>query len=301
MNQARVGVVGAGTMGVGVAHLFAGSGHDVVLVDTTDEVLATARERIAHNVRYYPLVQPGFPRIAASAVLSRITCATDPGGLAEVDLVVENATESWPVKQAVYRDLARVCRRDCVIAVNTSAMSITRLAALVAEPARVLGAHFMNPAPLKPLVELVRGHHTSEAALTYVLDLLRSSGKDAVVVHNAPGFVTNRVMMLTVNEAVFLLQERVADTAADIDRLFRDCFGHRMGPLETADLIGLDTVLLSLEVIQDGFADCKYRPAPLLRELVAAGRLGRKSGHGFYDYGQTAPAVNGRAERSTTT
>lgn len=295
MNHIRVGVVGAGTMGVGVAHLIATGGHDVVLVDTTDDVLATARDRIAHNVRYYPLVQPGFPRHAPDDVLSRISCSTDPDSLTGVRLVVENATESWPVKQDVYRDLSRVCGHDCVIAVNTSAMSITRLAALVGEPARVLGAHFMNPAPLKPLVELVRGHHTSDATLAFFHELLRSLGKEAVVVRNAPGFVTNRVMMLTVNEAVYLLQERVADTAADIDRLFRDCFGHRMGPLETADLIGLDTVLLSLEVIQDGFADCKYRPAPLLRELVSAGRLGRKSGHGFYDYG------HGRAELSTTT
>jgi 3-hydroxybutyryl-CoA dehydrogenase len=207
--------------------------------------------------------------------------------LAAADVVFENVTELWSVKHEVHRRLAGVCRPDCLVGVNTSAISITRVAACYADPTRVTGTHFMNPAALKPLVELIRGLRTSDDTVDRVAGLLASVGRRTVVVNDSPGFVTNRVMMLTVNEAIFLLQEGVARTAADVDRLFRDCFGHRMGPLETADLIGLDTVLLSLEVIQEAFADSKYRPAPLLRTLVHAGRLGRKTGHGFHRYPPT--------------
>jgi 3-hydroxybutyryl-CoA dehydrogenase len=192
-------------------------------------------------------------------------------------------TEKWEVKAAVYADLDRVCPPGCVFGVNTSAIPITRVASATARPAEVVGTHFMNPAPMKPTVEVIRGFHTSEETIERTRGLLASIKKDAIVVNDSPGFVTNRVMMLTVNEAVFCVQEGVA-APADVDRLFKECFGHRMGPLETADLIGLDTILYSLEVLYDHHNDPKFRPCPRLRTLVDAGLLGRKSGRGFYEY-----------------
>jgi 3-hydroxybutyryl-CoA dehydrogenase len=208
--------------------------------------------------------------------------------LAEVDFVVENVVEKWAVKREVYPRLDRLCRPQVIFAANTSCLSITRLAAQTARPERVIGMHFMNPVPLKPTVELIRGHHTSRETVEAAQEFLAGMGKDAIVVEDLPGFVTNRVLMLTINEAVFVVQDRVAP-AEDVDRLFRSCFGHKMGPLETGDLIGLDTILDSLEVLHESYGDDKFRPAPLLRKMVDAGLLGRKSGRGFYDYGP-APA-----------
>lgn len=278
-----IGVVGAGTMGAGVAHAFAAAGRRVVLVDLTDEVLAAALRRIASDARFAGLVtgRPGGPEPAS--VLDMISTTTDLAELADAEYVVENIIERLGAKQELYRLLDEACPADCVIAANTSAIPISALAGCTRRPDRVLGNHFMNPAHLMPLVEVIRALRTSEATVTRSRGLLASIGKDSVVVTDAPGFVTNRVMMLTVNEAMFLLHEGTA-TAADIDQLFRRCFGHRMGPLETADLIGLDTVLYSLEVLVDQFNDPKFRPCPLLRRYVEAGRLGRKSGQGFHEY-----------------
>jgi len=175
------------------------------------------------------------------------------------------------------------CPPRTIFSSNTSAIPITRLAQVTKRPSQVIGTHFMNPVPLKPVVEVIRGFHTSNETIQATLDLLASMGKEGVLVNDSPGFVSNRVLMLTVNEAIFLLQDQVA-TAEDIDHIFRSCFGHKMGPLETADLIGLDTILYSLEVLYENFNDPKFRPSPLLRKLVAAGLHGRKSGRGFYSY-----------------
>ncbi|GAA2263011.1 3-hydroxyacyl-CoA dehydrogenase family protein [Actinomadura luteofluorescens] len=278
-----VGVVGAGTIGTGVAHAFAEAGYPVVLVDTSEEALKTARETIAGNARLLPVVVGRAPTRTAEEILALITPSTELGDLRDVGYVVENVTEKWDVKKDLYRDLDRVCAPECVLAVNTSAIPITRLAGRTSRPDKVIGNHFMNPVPVMPLVEIIRGFHTSEATLEASRRLLADIGKDTILVGDSSGFVTNRVLMLTINEAIFLLHEQVS-SPTDIDRLFKKCFGHRMGPMETADLIGLDTVLYSLEVLLDEFKDPKYRPCPLLRRYVDAGLLGRKTGRGFHVY-----------------
>ncbi len=279
----RIGVVGAGTMGTGVSQVFATAGHQVVLVDVAGAALERARQEIERSVRLMPLVRPAAPRLDPGEVVDRIRFTTELKELRTADYVVENVTERWDTKRGVYLELDEICPPGTVLGVNTSAIPITRIASLTGRPADVIGTHFMNPAPLKPTVEVIRGYHTSDDTVEQTTELLAGAGKDALVVRDSPGFVTNRVLMITINEAVFLLHEGVAP-AADIDRLFKECFGHAMGPLETADLIGLDTVLLSLEVLHDGFGDPKYRPCTLLRTLVDAGLLGRKSGRGFHSY-----------------
>ncbi|MEV6808869.1 3-hydroxyacyl-CoA dehydrogenase family protein [Streptomyces sp. NPDC051132] len=278
-----VAVLGAGTMGIGGAHTFAAAGLSVVLVDTTDEALSRARELIAQNVRLYQMLDRTLGRSTPEEVISRIEFSTRLDGLGDVDFVVENVTENWDVKERLYREMDEVAPEHCVFGVNTSAIPITRMASVTGRPDRVVGTHLMNPVPLKKLVEVIRGFHTSPETIEITRGLFRAVGQDIVVVEDSSGFVTNRVAMLSVNEAILLFQDNVAQ-AGDIDRLFRQCLGHQMGPLETADLIGLDTVMYSLEVLLDNFNDPKFAPAPLLRKLVAAGRLGRKSGHGFYSY-----------------
>ncbi|MET9624532.1 3-hydroxyacyl-CoA dehydrogenase NAD-binding domain-containing protein [Streptomyces sp. NPDC006464] len=279
----RIGVVGAGTMGRGVAQLFAEHGHEIVLVDVAEDILDSARADITRHLRLAPLIRRGAPVRPPEEVLPRIRFTTDLKDLREVDFLVENVTEDWDVKRALHRELDAICAPEVVFGVNTSAIPVTRVAGVTGRPDRVLGTHFMNPAQLKPTVELIRGHHTSEATLARTRALLEGAGRRHVVVEDSPGFVTNRVLMLTLNEAIFTLHEGVS-TAKDIDRLFKECFGHAMGPLETADLIGLDTVYLSLQVLYENFGDPKYRPCPLLRRLVDAGLHGRKTGQGFHSY-----------------
>lgn len=274
-----VGVVGAGVMGTGVTQSLAASGHDVVLIDLTREVLDRAGEQLALNCRMSRLT--GGPELDVDLVMSRIVFDTEIKELAGVDIVIENIVEDWGAKSRLYPVLDQVCRPECIFVPNTSAIPITRLASLTDRPDRVVGVHFMNPVPMKPAVELIPGHHASAQSRQRVRELLDSIGKKAIEVSDACGFVSNRVLMLTVNEAAFLVHEGVASAEA-VDTVFRDCFGHPMGPLETADLIGIDTILLSVEVLYDHYADSKYRPCPLLRRMVDAGLLGRKSGEGFY-------------------
>ncbi|TDP92963.1 3-hydroxyacyl-CoA dehydrogenase family protein [Labedaea rhizosphaerae] len=281
----NIGVVGAGTMGIGVSHAFAAGGRSVTLVDVSDEALDKAREAIVRDLRMAAM----FHRTteAPGEVLDRITFTTKLEGLADAGFVVENVTEKPEIKQEVYKGLDEICPADCVFGVNTSAIPITRVGAWTGRPDKVIGTHFMNPAQLKPLVEVIKGFHTSEETVALTQSTLAEIGKESIVVNDSPGFVTNRVAMLTVNEAVMLLEEGVS-TAADIDRLFVTCFGHKMGPLATADMIGLDTILYSLEVLLANFNDPKFRPSVLLKQYVDAGLLGRKSGRGFFDYATTA-------------
>jgi 3-hydroxybutyryl-CoA dehydrogenase len=279
-----VGVVGAGTIGAGVAEALAQTGHRVVLVDATARALDAALERVRASLRLQRLLQRTAVADVAT-VLGRIDVTVDLHRLRDVSFVIENVTEKWNVKEPLYRTLDDVCEPSCVLAANTSCIPITRLAALTGRAARVLGIHFMNPVPMKPVVEVIRGYHTSDETIAVATGVLERMGKQAVVVNDAPGFVSNRVLMLAINEAVFTLQEQVA-AVDDIDRIFKQCFGHKMGPLETADLIGLDTILFSLDVLYESFHDSKYRPCPLLQKMVAAGLHGGKTGRGFYDYGQ---------------
>ena len=278
-----VGVVGAGVMGAGVAQALATTGHQVVLVDSRSSALRPALDDIHRDVRMAGLFGQNGSAAEPDEVVAAITTTTDYDALADVSFVVENTTEKWEVKREVYPRLDAVCNEDVVFAANTSAIPITKIGSLSARPDRVLGIHFMNPVPLKAAVELIPGFHTSEESLDLAREVLADMGKRAIQVQDAPGFVSNRVLMLTVNEAAFLVHEGVA-TAEQVDDVFRSCFEHRMGPLELADLIGLDTILYSIEVLHESFADSKYRPCPLLSKLVDAGLLGRKSGRGFYPY-----------------
>ncbi|MER5845059.1 MULTISPECIES: 3-hydroxyacyl-CoA dehydrogenase family protein [Streptomyces] len=282
MEFTTVGVVGAGVMGVGVAQNLAQTGHQVILVDVSEEVLDNAKRELRTSLRAFAL----FNRAAAvdpAAVLEKIDFTTDYELLAKADFVVENVTEDWSIKEKVYERLDRICRPEVRFAVNTSAISITRVGSVTDRPRNVVGMHFMNPVPMKPMVEVIRGHHTTPETIDTARRFLAEMGKECIVVEDVPGFVSNRVLMLTINEAVFLVQDGVA-SPADVDRIFKTCFDHRMGPLETADLIGLDTILKSVEVLHESFNDSKYRPAPLLKKMVAAGLLGRKSGEGFFTY-----------------
>jgi 3-hydroxybutyryl-CoA dehydrogenase len=294
MEIKQVGVIGAGVMGTGLAQNLAETGHEVVLLDVTEEVLGRAREEIQKSLRFQgffrkkdPAAPAAPPALPADTVLGRIRFTTDLKDLSEVDFLIENATENWEIKKSIYLAIDPICPERAVFAANTSAIPITKIASLTARAPRVLGMHFMNPVPLKTAVEVIRGYHTSEETLDTARALLAGMGKEAIVVNDSPGFVSNRVLMLTVNEAVFLVHEGVA-TAEQIDHLFKSCFGHKMGPLETADLIGLDTILFSLEVLYQELEDSKFRACPLLKKMVHAGLHGRKNGKGFYDYGVSA-------------
>ncbi|WP_160330367.1 3-hydroxyacyl-CoA dehydrogenase NAD-binding domain-containing protein [Sphaerimonospora mesophila] len=283
-----IGVIGAGVMGSEVAQVFAQAGFEVVLVDVTDDALERARQTIQRSLRFQRMLgaRTGLaapPTVDRAEVLGRIRFTTELADVADADFVVENVTEDWDVKRPVFEELDAVCKPHVVFAVNTSVIPITRVGGVTGRPDRVIGAHFMNPVSLKPMVEVIRGFHTSEETVRTMLAVLAAIGKEGVVVADSPGFVSNRVLMLTVNEAAYLVHERVAE-ASEVDRLFKGCFGHTMGPLETADLIGLDTILLSIEGLYRSFGDSKYRPCPLLKQLVDAGLLGRKSGRGFHNY-----------------
>ena len=278
-----VGIVGAGVMGTGVAHAAAAAGLRAILVDVSADVLERARGTIRNDVRWATLLGKGRPAIGADDILSRVAFTDQLSALAGADFVVENVTEDLAIKHEVHASLDRICGPDVVIAANTSVLSITRLAAVTTRPERVVGIHFMNPVSTRPMVEVIRGFHTSAEALRRTDELLTRMSKRYVVVKDAPGFVLNRVLMLTVNEAIFLLHEGTA-SARDVDDLFKGCCGHAAGPLETADLIGLDTILASVQGLYESYADSKYRPCPLLATMVHAGLLGRKSGRGFYTY-----------------
>jgi 3-hydroxybutyryl-CoA dehydrogenase len=277
-----VGVIGAGVMGVGLAQALAQSGLRPLLIDISESILESALGQIRNNVRFARLFQKNSS-VSPEEILERIQVSRDYGVLQQADFVIENATEKVEVKTEVYRRLDEICPPQCVFAANTSAIPITRIAAMTRRPAQVVGMHFMNPVPLKTAVEVIRGYHTSDQTVATATWLLSLMGKKPILVGDSPGFVSNRVLMLTINEAIFLVQEKVAAPEV-VDEIFKNCFEHKMGPLETADLIGLDTVLLSIEVLYDEFKDSKFRPCPLLRQMVDAGLLGRKGGRGFYSY-----------------
>ena len=283
MNIQTVGVVGAGVMGIGVAQNLAQTGHQVLLVDTSEDILDKAKQEIRNNIRFQGFFKKGERQGSPDDIIGKIEFSTNYKILENADFVVENVTEKWDIKSKVYPLLDSICPANCIFAANTSAIPITRIASVTKRADKVLGIHFMNPVPMKSMVEMIRGYHTSETTIETAKKMLAQMGKECIIVNDSPGFVSNRVLMLTINEAVFLLQDQVA-TAEDVDKIFKGCFGHKMGPLETADLIGLDTILFSIEVLYENFNDSKYRPCPLLKKMVDAGLYGRKNGKGFYVY-----------------
>jgi 3-hydroxybutyryl-CoA dehydrogenase len=282
METKSIAVVGAGTMGSGIAQVMAVSGYDVVLNDIAEAAvqkgIATVRDSLERLVSREKLA-----RDDAHAALARIRPSARLDDVASCDVIVEAATENAQLKLKIFGDLDRIAKPDAILASNTSSISLTRIAGATKRPDRVIGMHFFNPVPLMQLVELIRALQTSDATYDAVRALTERLGKTPVEVRNSPGFVANRILLPMLNEAVFCLHERLA-TAEDIDHVMKLGMAHPMGPLALADLIGLDTCLAILEVLYEGFKDPKYRPCPLWREKVEAGELGRKAGRGFFSY-----------------
>ncbi len=282
MAMQRVGVMGAGTMGNGIAHVFARSGSSVVLCDVEQRFLERGLDTIARNLDR----EVAKNKIAAGdkvSTLARITAVLDLAKLADCELVIEAATEKFEIKAEIFRELDRIMSPKVILASNTSSISITRIGALTGRADRVIGMHFFNPVPVMKLVEVIRGLATSQATFETVRELALKLEKTPVEVNDAPGFVSNRVLMPLLNEAMYAVMEGVA-TAQAVDEVFKLGMAHPMGPLTLADFIGLDVCLGIMRVLQAGMGDPKYRPCPLLIKMVDAGWLGRKSGRGFYTY-----------------
>ncbi|MGH9792353.1 MAG: 3-hydroxybutyryl-CoA dehydrogenase [Candidatus Acidiferrales bacterium] len=277
-----IGVLGAGVMGNGIAHVFAKSGYAVILRDVKQEFLDKALATIAKNLDR-EIKKGAVPEADKPSILARIQPATDPAALAQADFVVEAVSETLDLKLKVLQEADALLKPQAILASNTSSISITQLAAATSRPAQFIGMHFMNPVPVMALVEVIRGLQTSDATFAATLALCERLGKKPVAVNDAPGFVSNRVLMPLINEAAFCVMEGVA-TAEAVDDVMRLGMNHPMGPLALADLIGLDTCLNIMEVLHRDLGDSKYRPCPLLRKMVAAGWLGRKSSRGFYKY-----------------
>ena len=277
-----IGVVGAGTMGSGIAQVFAQAGLTVRLVDVAQPMLDRARASIEKSLAKF--VSKGTLAAAdRDATLGRLRLSTRIDALADADLVVEAIVEDTDAKRALFTSLDRLTQREALLASNTSSISITRLGAATTRPDRVLGMHFMNPVPLMTLVELIRGQSTSDETMAVATGLVTTLGKTAVEAEDYPGFIANRILMPMINEAIYAVMEGVGAPEA-IDTVMKLGMNHPMGPLALADFIGLDVCLAILNVLHDGFGDPKYRPCPLLRRMVDAGHLGRKSGRGFYTY-----------------
>ena len=282
MDVKRIGVIGAGTMGRGIAQVCAASGFDVVMSDISAGAVAAGLAAIEKQLAR-AVEKERMSAAEKDAVLSRIETVTGIEAMAGADVCIEAATENPEVKLELFRSLEAVCREDTILASNTSSISLTKIAGACARPERVIGMHFFNPVPLMKLVELIRALQTSDATFEAAQSLAARLGKTAVAVADSPGFVVNRMLVPMINEAVYALAEGLA-SAEEIDLAMKLGLSHPIGPLALADLIGIDVCLDVMDVMYRGFSDSKYRPCPLLRKMVDAGRLGRKSGRGFYEY-----------------
>jgi len=282
MNVRTIGVVGAGQMGRGIAHQAALSGYEVIVTDLEADVLSRCLSTVAKNLDRQ--INKGTVKAELrETVLERITSSTHLSAHKSADVVIETAVESFGIKSEIFRQLDEICGEKTIFASNTSAIAITRMAACTGRPQQFIGMHFMNPVPMMQLVEVIRGLETSDETFETIIKLAESMDKTPVACKDFPGFVSNRVLMPMINEAIFSVYEGVASVSA-VDEIFKLGMNHPMGPLELADLIGLDNCLAVLRMLYDGFGDPKYRPCPLLVKMVEAGRLGRKTNRGFYTY-----------------
>ena len=283
MGFSTIGVVGAGNIGTGVVTDLVLHGLNAVVVDIADAALRKAEAEVLKNIRFAPMFSKSLPRVSPEDAARRLTFTLDLKDLAGCEMIIENVPERWESKRPIYEELDALMPPGVCFGANTSCLSITRIAAATRRPEQVIGLHFMNPVHLKPTVEVIRGFHTADRTVELLQSLFDQLHKQAIIVEDLPGFVSNRISHVFMNEAAFVLQDQVS-SAEKIDLIFKQCFGHKMGPLETADLIGLDTVSNSLDVLYESYHDPKYRCCPLLRKLVDAGHLGRKTGRGFHIY-----------------
>lgn len=286
----NIAVIGSGTMGNGIAHVFAQNGYKVALIDINQDALTHALTAIAKNLDRL-IKKEKISEADKEATLTNITTFSDHSkgsaiskGVAEADLVIEAATENAEIKFRIFRELDEVCKPECVLASNTSSISITKIAAQTKRPDKVIGMHFMNPVPIMKLVEIIRGYKTSDEVTKTIMETSKSLGKSPVEVNDYPGFVANRILMPMINEAIITLNEGIAGVE-EIDTVMKLGMAHPMGPLQLADFIGLDVCLSIMEVLSDGLGNDKYAPSPLLVNMVSAGNLGVKSGEGFYSWG----------------
>ena len=286
-----IAVIGAGTMGNGIAHTFAQSGFKVSLIDVSENSLEKGTATIASNLDRM-VAKGSITEVDKNKTITNISTFTNlESGVSNAELVVEAATENVNLKLQIFKQLSEICGNEVILATNTSSISITQIAAQVVYPERVIGMHFMNPVPIMKLVEIIRGYSTSNEVTKTIMDLSEKLGKTPTEVNDYPGFVANRILMPMINEAIETLYNKVAGVI-EIDTVMKLGMGHPMGPLQLADFIGLDVCLSILNVMYDGFKNPKYAPCPLLVNMVMAGKLGVKSGEGFYDYTENKKAEN---------
>jgi 3-hydroxybutyryl-CoA dehydrogenase len=283
MQPKNVAVIGAGNIGTSVASTLLIYGIPTTLVDVSTKQLDNAKKEIIRTARFGRMLNKELPKVSVDSILEKAQFTTQLADIKDADFVVENVPEDWRIKENIYRELDKICKPETCFGMNTSCTPITLAGSVTERPEKIVGVHFMNPVYIMTAVEVIRGTHTSEETLDTLRSLLTHIKKECIVVNDFPGFVSNRISHLFMNEAAYVVQDQVAKPQ-EVDTIFKKCFGHKMGPLETADLIGLDTVMKSIDTLYENFKDPKFRCCPLLKQKVYAGHLGRKTGKGFYEY-----------------